>query len=64
MNNRIHVDPNIHFGKPCVLGTRITVENVLELIKAEISFDDIRRNYYPDLETEDIKACVGYSNAL
>ena len=56
MNERISVNPNIHFGKPCVAGTRITVQNVLELINEGLSFDEIKQNYYPDLEPEDIKA--------
>jgi uncharacterized protein (DUF433 family) len=30
--DRIVIDNNIHFGKPCVVNTRITVENVLELV--------------------------------
>ena len=64
MNERISIDSNIHFGKPCVAGTRITVQNVLELINEGISFDDIKKDYYPDLETEDIKACVDYAIAL
>ena len=64
MNQRISVDPNIHFGKPCVAGTRITVQNVLELINEDLSFEEIKRDYYPDLQTEDIKACVDYAIAL
>jgi len=58
MNERISVNPNIHFGKPCVVGTRITVQNVLELINTDLSFEEIKQDYYPDLETEDIKACL------
>jgi uncharacterized protein (DUF433 family) len=64
MNERISVNPNIHFGKPCVAGTRITVENVLELINEDLSFEEIKRDYYPDIETEDIKACVDYAISL
>ncbi len=64
MNERTSVNPNIHFGKPCVAGTRITVQNVLELINEGLSFDEIKRDYYPDLETEDIKACLNYAIAL
>ena len=64
MNERISVNPNIHFGKPCVAGTRITVQNVLELINEGLSFDEIKRDYYPDLQTEDIKACVNYAISL
>jgi uncharacterized protein (DUF433 family) len=58
MKERIAVNPNIHFGKPCVVGTRITVQNVLELIKEGLSFEEIIQDYYPDLEAEDIRACI------
>lgn len=64
MNEKISVNPNIHFGKPCVSGTRITVQNVLELINEGLSFDEIKQDYYPDLTTENIKACVDYAIAL
>jgi uncharacterized protein (DUF433 family) len=58
MNDRISVNPNIHFGKPCVAGTRIAVQNVLELIREGIGFSDIIRNYYADLPIDDIRlAC-------
>jgi len=58
MKERIAVNPNIHFGKPCVVGTRITVQNVLELIREGLSFEEIIQDYYPDLEVEDIRACI------
>ena len=61
MKERIAVDPNIHFGKPCVAGTRIPVLNVLELLWEGLSFDDIVRDYYPDLQVEDIRACIQYA---
>jgi len=58
------IDPEVHFGKPCVGGTRIPIENVLELIQENISFNEIVEKYYPDLELEDIKACVKYAADL
>jgi uncharacterized protein (DUF433 family) len=64
MIDRIVVNPNIHFGKPCVAGTRITVQNVLELIDAGLPFPEIIQNYYPDLKVEDIHACLRYAIAL
>jgi uncharacterized protein (DUF433 family) len=63
MELRISSNPAIHFGKPCVGGTRIPVENVLELIRAGISPDEIRRDYYPDLSDDDIQACIDYDAA-
>ena len=61
---RIVVSPQIHFGKPIIKGTRITVQNVLELINEGLSFDQIIQDYYPDLEKEDIQACMRYAIAL
>jgi uncharacterized protein (DUF433 family) len=62
--NRIVIDPEIHFGKPCIAGTRISVENVLELIQEGISFKEIVEKYYPDLNIEDIKACAQYATEV
>ena len=62
--NRILVDSKVHFGKPCVAGSRIPVENVLELVQENISFQEIIKKYYPDLEIDDIKACVRYATEL
>lgn len=59
--DRIAVRPEIHFGKPCVVGTRITVQSVLELVREGIPASEILREYYPDLSTEDIRACVQYA---
>ncbi|MBW2709058.1 MAG: DUF433 domain-containing protein [Deltaproteobacteria bacterium] len=53
-------DPKVHFAKPCVAGTRIPVQNVLELIEEGIFFEQIIQDYHPPLAVEDIKACVRY----
>jgi uncharacterized protein (DUF433 family) len=58
---RIVVSPQIHFGKPIVKGTRITVQNVLELLNEGLSFDQIIQDYYPDLKKDDIQACLKYA---
>lgn len=61
MRNRISVRPEIHFGKPCVAGTRIPVQSVLELVREGLTFADITRDYYPDLSPHDIQACIQYA---
>ncbi|WP_084696327.1 DUF433 domain-containing protein [Salisaeta longa] len=58
---RISVNPNVHFGKPCVTGTRIPVRDVLELLRAGRSLDAITTHYYPVLEKADVQACVQYA---
>jgi uncharacterized protein (DUF433 family) len=64
MIDRITVDPGIHFGKPCIAGTRITVQSVLEPLSEGHAFKQIVEDYYPDLTVEDIRACISYAIAL
>jgi uncharacterized protein (DUF433 family) len=64
MNERIAVNPQIHFGKPCIAGTRIAVQSILELLDEGLSFQEIVSGYYPDLSVEDIRACIRYAIAL
>ena len=64
MIDRITIDSKIHFGKPCIAGTRITVQSVLELLNEGLSFKEIIKNYYPELDDEDIRASIQYAIAL
>jgi uncharacterized protein (DUF433 family) len=59
--NRVEVSSEIHFGKPCVAGTRIPVQAVLEGVREGVPFQLIVRDYFPDLKIEDIQACVQYA---
>ena len=60
---RITCDPRIMQGKPCVRGMRITVGLVVNLVANGMTRDEILRNY-PDLDAEDIQACLRYAAAL
>lgn len=64
MIERIAVNPRIHFGKPCVAGTRITVQSVLELVDEGLSFNEIIQSYYLELAVDDVRACIQYAIAL
>ena len=61
MRNRIEVNPAVHFGKPCVAGTRVPVQDVMELVREGVTFEAIVRDYYPDLTDADIRACIQYA---
>ncbi|MDZ8080448.1 MAG: DUF433 domain-containing protein [Nostoc sp. SerVER01] len=58
---KIIVNSQIHFGKPCIAGTRISVQSILELLNDGLSFEEIIRDYYPELQIEDIRACLQYA---
>ena len=64
MAAEIEVNPNVHFGKPCVAGTRIPVEAVKELIEEGLSFSEILKDYYPDLTADHLRACVRFARKL
>lgn len=61
--NRITVNPNIFGGKPIIRGMRIKVENVLALLEQGMTPEDILDDY-PDLENDDIRACIAYARYL
>jgi uncharacterized protein (DUF433 family) len=60
---RITVNPEIFGGKPIVRGMRISVELVLSLLAQGETPESIVADY-PDLETEDVRACVAYAHAV
>ena len=60
---RIAIDPKIMHGKPCVKGTRIPVYVVLNLLAGGMQEKEIIASY-PDLETDDIHACIAYGAIL
>jgi len=63
LHNRISVDPEIRHGKPCIKGTRIPVYLILDLLGGGSSVEEILDDY-PDLKTEDIRACLEYASVI
>lgn len=55
--DRITIDPGKRGGKPCVRGLRITVYEVLEYLASDMTETEILADF-PDLEREDLKACL------
>lgn len=58
--DRISIDPNVCFGKPCIRGTRIWVSLILDYLAGGESEEHILKNY-PQLTSEDIRACLAYA---
>lgn len=56
---RISIDPNICFGKPCIRGHRIWVSLILDLLAGGTTIDEVLEEY-PGIEREDILACIAY----
>ena len=57
---RITMDEGKCGGRPCIRGMRMRVTDILELLGAGASFDEILKDY-PYLEREDILAAIEYA---
>ncbi|MEW5830467.1 MAG: DUF433 domain-containing protein [Chloroflexota bacterium] len=56
---RISIDPNVCFGKPCIRGTRIWVSLILDFLASGMTTDEVLAEY-PQLTREDILAAIAY----
>jgi len=56
---RISIDPNVCFGKPCIRGTRIWVSLLLDFLAAGASVEEILADY-PQLTRQDVLAAIAY----
>ncbi len=58
---RITISPEQCGGRPCVRGMRIRVKDVLDMLAGGATTEEILADY-PDLEAEDIRACLAYAS--
>lgn len=61
--DRITIDPEVRFGKPCIRGHRITVQEILEWLSSGASQQQILADY-PQLEPDDFLAVYAYAAEL
>ncbi len=59
--NRITIDPEQCGGRPCIRGMRIRVVDVLDLMANGLTAQAVLEEL-PDLEPEDIQACLRYAS--
>lgn len=57
---RIVIDPELHHGDPCIKGTRIPVAMIVGSLADGMSADEVRATF-PQLNMEDILACLAYA---
>lgn len=57
---RISIERGTRGGRPCIRGLRISVSDVLSWLASGMSEDEILGDH-PDLEREDIRACLAFA---
>ena len=58
--NSIEINQTIRFGKPCIAGTRITVQDILEMLAGGMTTDEIIVEF-PQLTVEKIRAALSFA---
>lgn len=61
--DRLTVEPGKLGGQPCIRGYRFSTQQLLELLAAGKTFDEIHESY-EFLEIEDVRQVLGYATAL
>ena len=60
---RISINADTCFGKPCIRGHRIWVSRILDLLAAGTTIDEIL-DQYPGVTREDVLACIAYGSEM
>jgi uncharacterized protein (DUF433 family) len=60
--DRITIEPGKMGGRPCIRGMRIRVADILEMLAAGATQEQILADY-PYLEADDIRASLAYAAA-
>ena len=58
---RISINPNIRFGKPCIIGTRISIGDILAWLSHGMTHAEIVEDF-PELGVQDILAALAYAS--
>lgn len=59
-SSRISADPAVMMGKPCIKGTRLSVELILRKLGSGWSFADVL-DAYPQLTADDLRAALVFA---
>ncbi|MCI2430340.1 DUF433 domain-containing protein [Candidatus Acetothermia bacterium] len=59
-HDRISINPNVCFGKPCIKGTHIWVSLIVDNLAAGATEEEILEAY-PSLTREDIRAALAFA---
>ena len=61
--SRITARPDAFGGKPIIRDMRVSVEFILSLLSQGVTHEEVLDDY-PDLEPDDIRACIAYSHTV
>lgn len=60
INKLIKIDGSIRFGKPCIVGTRISIDDILKWLSSGMTIEEIERDF-PLIRKEHIFAALSFA---
>ncbi|MCH6232494.1 DUF433 domain-containing protein [Cognataquiflexum rubidum] len=60
LDKYISINPDIRFGKPCIVNTRIAVIDILEWLASGMTYEEILEDF-PSLTREHILAALNFA---
>ena len=60
LNDFIHIDASIRFGKPVIIGTRITVDDILSWLSSGMTIEEIESDF-PYIKREHVLAALAFA---
>ena len=63
LNKHITINPEVRFGKPCIRGMRIAVVDILNLLRAGYTIEEIPKEY-PEITKKDVLAAIEFAGRL
>ena len=60
LNNYIHIDASIRFGEPVIIGTRITVDDILSWLSSGMTIEEIESDF-PYIKREHVLAALAFA---
>ena len=60
LNNYIHIDASIRCGKPVIIGTRITVDDILSWLSSGMTIEEIESDF-PYIKREHVLAALAFA---
>jgi uncharacterized protein (DUF433 family) len=63
LSERVTVDPDVCFGKPCIRGMRLRVSDILDLLEGGADEAEVLETY-PDLEVGDVPAALAFASGF
>ena len=56
----ISINPNIRFGKPCIVNTRIAISDILNWLSSGMTYEEIS-NDFPEIHKVHILAALAFA---